>query len=65
MLRRGKFGKIETALTGLIGFLILMAGAIGLVFALRAHEWKFCWIAGGAIVLALVYLIAAIRRRPF
>ena len=65
MLRRGKFNKTETALAGLIGFLVLMAGAIGFVLALRAQEWKFCWIAGGAITLALVYLIAAIRRRPF
>ncbi|HEY2802166.1 MAG TPA: hypothetical protein VGI85_16370 [Chthoniobacterales bacterium] len=65
MLRRGKFGNTETALAAGIGFSVLVAGIIGVVLALRAREWKFCWIAGGAVVLALVYLIAAIRRRPF
>ncbi|MGH8163096.1 MAG: hypothetical protein ACREP1_02035 [Rhodanobacteraceae bacterium] len=65
MLRRGKFGKTDTALATVIGFLVLMAGATSFVLALRSHEWRFLWIAGGAIVLALVYLIAAIRRRPF
>jgi hypothetical protein len=64
MLRRGKFGGIDTILVWLIAFFLFAGGGIGIWLALTRGDWRIGFVGAGGIVLAAIYFIAAIRRRP-
>jgi hypothetical protein len=64
MLRRGKFSKTEGWLVWLIGLILFAAGGTGVGLGISRGEWKIGFAGIGMIALAVIYLIAAIRRRP-
>jgi arginine exporter protein ArgO len=64
MLRRGKFSRIDTLLVWLIAFFLFAAGAIGIWLALTRSDWRIAFAGAGGIVFAVIYFVAAIRRRP-
>jgi hypothetical protein len=64
MLRRGKLRKTEVWLIWLIALSLLAAGATGIGLGVIRGEWKLALPGAGVIALGVIYLIAAIRRRP-
>ena len=64
MLRRGKFNRTEKWLVWLIASFLLAAGATGIGLAIARGEVKLGIASIGVIALAIIYLIAAVRRRP-
>ena len=64
MLRRGKFNRTETWLVWSIASVLVAAGATGIGLAIARGEEKLAIASVGVFALAVIYLIAAVRRRP-
>ena len=47
-----------------MAFVLLSAGMIAIVMGTARSEWKLSLAGAGVVLLGLIYLIAAIRRRP-
>lgn len=64
MLRREKFSKTERWMVWLIALILFVAGGAGVGLGIGRGESKIGFAGIGVIALAIIYLIAAIRRRP-
>jgi hypothetical protein len=64
MLRPDKFTRTETWLVWLIASVLLAAGATGISLAIARGQGTLGIASVGVIAVALIYLIAAVRRRP-
>jgi apolipoprotein N-acyltransferase len=64
MLRPKKFSPFETKALWGIAFLLIVAGISAALLALQQAQWRLGLASVGILVLAAVYIYAAIRGRP-
>jgi hypothetical protein len=64
MLRPGKFTRIEAAIAWIFGFLLFAAGLTGAALAFTESNWRLGAASIGAIGIGILYILAALRRRP-
>ena len=64
MLRPNKFRPFETRVIWSIGLVLLGAGVAAAIVAWQRDHWRLALASAGILVLAGVYLWAALRGRP-
>jgi len=64
VLRPKKFRRFETAILFAIALLLIGAGIVGAVIAVRQMHWRLGLASAGVLVLSIVYFCAVKRGKP-
>jgi hypothetical protein len=64
MLRRQKFRPFETKIIWGIALLLFLVGTAAAVLALQLGHWRLGLASVAVLILAAVYVCAAIRGKP-